>query len=59
MGGITYQKFININFSGTGKGFPVDESKTNNMSLGGCRIVFNGQLEKQQQAAVIYWPCKL
>lgn len=33
MGGITYQKFINLNFSGTGKGFPVDESKTNNMGL--------------------------
>ncbi len=33
MGGMTYQKFININFSGTGKGFPVDESRTDNMSL--------------------------
>lgn len=33
MAGLTYQKFINSNFSGTGKGFPVDESKTNNMSL--------------------------
>ncbi len=38
MGGITYQKFININFSGTGKGFPVDESKTNNMSLGDAAL---------------------
>lgn len=33
MGGITYQKFININFSGTGRGFPVDESQTNNIGL--------------------------
>ena len=33
MGGITYQKFININFAGTGKGFPVDESKTDNIGL--------------------------
>jgi TonB-dependent starch-binding outer membrane protein SusC len=38
MGGITYQKFININFSGTGKGFPVDESKTNNMSLANAAL---------------------
>ncbi|MFV0378512.1 MAG: TonB-dependent receptor [Mangrovibacterium sp.] len=38
MGGITYQKFINLNFSGTGKGFPVDESKTNNMSLANASL---------------------
>jgi len=38
MGGITYQKFININFAGTGKGFPVDESKTNNMGLGDAAL---------------------
>ncbi|MCW0484511.1 TonB-dependent receptor [Gaoshiqia sediminis] len=38
MGGITYQKFININFSGTGKGFPVDESKTDNMSLANASL---------------------
>jgi TonB-linked SusC/RagA family outer membrane protein len=33
MGGITYQKFANSDFSGTGKGFPVDETMTNNMGL--------------------------
>ncbi len=33
MGGITYQKFTNSDFSGTGKGFPVDETMTNNMGL--------------------------
>ncbi len=38
MGGITYQKFINSNFSGTGKGFPVDESETNNMSLANAAL---------------------
>ncbi len=38
MGGITYQKFININFSGTGKGFPVDESRTNNMGLANAAL---------------------
>lgn len=38
MAGITYQKFINTNFSGTGKGFPVDESKTNNMSLANAAL---------------------
>jgi len=33
MGGITYQKFANSDFAGTGKGFPVDETMTNNMGL--------------------------
>jgi TonB-linked SusC/RagA family outer membrane protein len=33
MAGITYQKFIGLNFEGTGKGFPVDETKTNNMGM--------------------------
>jgi len=33
MAGITYQKFVGLNFEGTGKGFPVDETKTNNMGM--------------------------
>lgn len=33
MAGITYQKFISNNFEGTGKGFPVDETKTFNMGM--------------------------
>ena len=33
MGGITYQKFANSDFSGTGKGFPVDETGSNNMGM--------------------------
>lgn len=34
LGGITYQKFTNSDFSGTGRGFPSDETMTNNMESG-------------------------
>lgn len=42
MGGITYQKFINNNFSGTGKGFPVDETLTNNMGMANAALYTMG-----------------
>lgn len=33
MVGLTYQKFAYSSFSGSGSGFPVDETKTNNMAM--------------------------
>lgn len=42
MGGITYQKFTNNNFSGTGKGFPVDETLTNNMGMANAALYTMG-----------------
>lgn len=38
LGGITYQKFSNIDFSGTGRGFPSDETMTNNMGIGNAAL---------------------
>jgi TonB-linked SusC/RagA family outer membrane protein len=38
MAGITYQKFINNNFAGTGKGFPVDETETYNMGMANAAL---------------------
>jgi len=38
LGGITYQKFSNLDFSGTGRGFPVDETMTNNMGMANAAL---------------------
>lgn len=42
MFGITYQKFMLSTFNGTGKGFPIDDTKTYNMGMGDASLYSMG-----------------
>lgn len=42
MAGVTYQKFTLNNFNGTGKGFPIDDTKTYNMGMADASLYSMG-----------------